>query len=127
LVFGPSFRIAVDVAVSLPWERMLLSVITIIQDRTLKEQDHAAPLEPEGLRKIKSRFKSSGIKLATFKSQDILHSIEQVQRDKLKTRRDSMFKNTIRSFWWNEKIIQGSPVERRFEMFWEISLLKKIC
>ena len=51
-------------------------------DRTWKGTDHAASLEPEGLRKLCRDLKAVH-KALRFKSQDIL-PIEQVQRDKLK-------------------------------------------
>lgn len=51
-------------------------------DRTWKGTDHAASLEPEGLRKL-SRDLRAVHKALQFKSQDVL-PIEQVQRDKLK-------------------------------------------
>ena len=54
-------------------------------DRTWKGTDHAASLEPEGLRKLCRDLKAVS-KALSFKSQDIL-PIEQVQRDKLKNRK----------------------------------------
>jgi len=51
-------------------------------DRTWKGTDHAASLEPTGLRKL-CRDVRNVSKALTYKAQDIL-SIEQVQRDKLK-------------------------------------------
>lgn len=54
-------------------------------DRTWKGTDHAASLEPEGLRKLCRDLKAVH-KALTFKSQDIL-PIEQVQRDKLKNKK----------------------------------------
>jgi len=51
-------------------------------DRTWKGTDHAASLEPDGLRRLCRDIKNVD-KALTFKSQDIL-PVEQVQRDKLK-------------------------------------------
>lgn len=51
-------------------------------DRTWKGTDHAASLEPDGLRKLVRDLKATWESL-TFKSEDVL-PIEQVQRDKLK-------------------------------------------
>lgn len=54
-------------------------------DRTWKGTDHSASLEPSGLRKL-SRDLRAVHKALTYKQQDIL-PIEQVQRDKLKYRK----------------------------------------
>lgn len=51
-------------------------------DRTWKGTDHAASLEPDGVRKL-ARDCRAVAKALTYKSQDIL-DIEKVQRDKLK-------------------------------------------
>jgi N-acetylneuraminate synthase len=51
-------------------------------DRTWKGTDHAASLEPDGLRRLCRDLKSVDMAL-TYKSQDIL-PVEQIQRDKLK-------------------------------------------
>lgn len=51
-------------------------------DRTWKGTDHAASLEPDGLRRLVRDLRAVE-KALNFKSQDIL-PIEQVQRDKLK-------------------------------------------
>ena len=53
-------------------------------DRTWKGTDHAASLEPEGIRRLKKDLKDTYSAL-TFKDIEIL-GIEQVQRDKLKYR-----------------------------------------
>lgn len=53
-------------------------------DRTWKGTDHAASLEPEGVRKLK-RDLNATYRALTYKSQEIL-PIEQPQRDKLKYR-----------------------------------------
>ncbi|RIV44615.1 N-acetylneuraminate synthase family protein [Flagellimonas pelagia] len=52
------------------------------KDRTWKGTDHAASLEPAGLRKL-CRDLNATHKALTYKQEDIL-GIEQVQRDKLK-------------------------------------------
>lgn len=51
-------------------------------DRTWKGTDHAASLEPDGMRRLCRDLKNVNLALA-HKSQDIL-AVEQVQRDKLK-------------------------------------------
>ena len=51
-------------------------------DRTWKGTDHAASLEPDGMRKL-ARDARAVYKALTYKNQDIL-DIEHVQRDKLK-------------------------------------------
>lgn len=53
-------------------------------DRTWKGTDHAASLEPDGVRKL-VRNLNSAYKALTYKSQEVL-PIEQIQRDKLKYR-----------------------------------------
>ena len=53
-------------------------------DRTWKGTDHAASLEPDGMRRLKRDLESTWKALA-YKEQEIL-PIEQVQRDKLKYR-----------------------------------------
>ena len=54
-------------------------------DRTWKGTDHAASLEPDGIRKLVRDLKAVYASL-TYKSSEIL-PIEQVQRDKLKYRK----------------------------------------
>lgn len=54
-------------------------------DRTWKGTDHAASLEPEGIRKLKRDLVAVN-KALTYKSVEVL-PIEQVQRDKLKYRK----------------------------------------
>lgn len=51
-------------------------------DRTWKGTDHAASLEPDGVRKL-ARDCRAVAKALTFKSEDVL-DIEKIQRDKLK-------------------------------------------
>ncbi|WAC01946.1 N-acetylneuraminate synthase family protein [Lacinutrix neustonica] len=75
--------IAVDVAAYTLGANIIERHYTI--DRTWKGTDHAASLEPMGLRKL-SRDVHAVYKALSFKSQDIL-PIEQVQRDKLKNQK----------------------------------------
>jgi N-acetylneuraminate synthase len=77
---GHHLGIAVDVAAYTLGANIIERHYTI--DRTWKGTDHAASLEPMGLRKL-SRDVNAVHKALNFKSQDIL-PIEQVQRDKLK-------------------------------------------
>ncbi|NBY19235.1 N-acetylneuraminate synthase, partial [bacterium] len=51
-------------------------------DRTWKGTDHAASLEPDGMRKL-CRDTASVFKALDYKKQEIL-SVEEVQRNKLK-------------------------------------------
>ena len=53
-------------------------------DRTFKGTDHAASLEPDGIRRLKRNLESTKEAL-TYKAEEIL-PIEKVQRDKLKYR-----------------------------------------
>lgn len=53
-------------------------------DRTWKGTDHAASLEPEGIRQLKQGLEDT-YQALTYKSMEVL-PIEQVQRDKLKYR-----------------------------------------
>ena len=55
------------------------------KDRTWKGTDHAASLEPEGLRKLVRNLNNSH-KALQYKEKDIL-DIEQIQREKLKNRK----------------------------------------
>lgn len=80
---GHHLGIAVDVAAYTLGANVIERHYTL--DRTWKGTDHAASLEPMGLRKL-SRDLSAVHKALTFKSQDIL-PIEQVQRDKLKNQK----------------------------------------
>ncbi len=77
---GHHLGIAVDIAAYTLGANIIERHYTL--DRTWKGTDHAASLEPEGVRKL-SRDLKAVHKALTFKSQDIL-PIEQVQRDKLK-------------------------------------------
>lgn len=80
---GHHLGIAVDVAAYTLGANIIERHYTI--DRTWKGTDHAASLEPMGLRKL-SRDLNAVHKALSYKSQDIL-PIEQVQRDKLKNQK----------------------------------------
>ena len=80
---GHHLGIAVDVAAYTLGANIIERHYTI--DRTWNGTDHAASLEPEGLRKLCRDLKAVS-KALTFKSQDIL-PVEQVQRDKLKNKK----------------------------------------
>jgi len=80
---GHHLGIAVDVAAYTLGANIIERHYTL--DRTWKGTDHAASLEPEGLRKL-SRDLKAVHKALQYKSQDIL-PIEQVQRDKLKNKK----------------------------------------
>ncbi|PIA78000.1 N-acetylneuraminate synthase [Gaetbulibacter sp. 4G1] len=80
---GHHLGIAVDVAAFTLGANIIERHYTI--DRTWKGTDHAASLEPMGLRKL-SRDLNAVYKALNFKSQDVL-PIEQVQRDKLKNKK----------------------------------------
>ncbi len=80
---GHHLGIAVDVAAYALGANIVERHYTI--DRTWKGTDHAASLEPMGLRKL-SRDLNAVHQALAYKSQDIL-PIEQVQRDKLKNQK----------------------------------------
>ncbi|TYB80161.1 N-acetylneuraminate synthase [Bizionia saleffrena] len=80
---GHHLGIAVDIAAYTLGANIIERHYTI--DRTWKGTDHAASLEPMGLRKLSRDLRAVHDAL-TFKSQDIL-PIEQVQRDKLKNQK----------------------------------------
>lgn len=77
---GHHLGIAVDVAAYTLGAHVIERHYTL--DRTWKGTDHAASLEPMGLRKL-TRDLQATYEALTYKEQDIL-AIEQVQRDKLK-------------------------------------------
>ena len=79
---GHHLGIAVDIAAYTLGASIIERHYTL--DRTWKGTDHAASLEPDGIRKLK-RDLESVYKALTYKEQEIL-PIEQVQRDKLKFR-----------------------------------------
>lgn len=80
---GHHLGIAVDIAAFTLGAHIIERHYTI--DRTWKGTDHAASLEPMGLRKL-SRDLNAVYEALTFKNSDIL-PIEQVQRDKLKNKK----------------------------------------
>jgi len=80
---GHHLGIAVDIAAYTLGANIIERHYTI--DRTWKGTDHAASLEPMGLRKL-SRDLNAVHQALDYKSQDIL-PIEQVQRDKLKNQK----------------------------------------
>ena len=80
---GHHLGIAVDIAAYTLGANIIERHYTI--DRTWKGTDHAASLEPMGLRKL-SRDLNAVYKALDYKNQDIL-PIEQVQRDKLKNQK----------------------------------------
>lgn len=80
---GHHLGIAVDIAAYTLGANIIERHYTL--DRTWKGTDHAASLEPMGLRKL-SRDLNAVYKSLDYKMQDIL-PIEQVQRDKLKNQK----------------------------------------
>jgi N-acetylneuraminate synthase len=80
---GHHLGIAIDVAAYALGASFIERHYTL--DRTWKGTDHAASLEPDGIRRIVRDLKATFQSL-TFKEKDIL-DIEQVQRDKLKYRK----------------------------------------
>lgn len=80
---GHHLGIAVDVAAFTLGANIIERHYTI--DRTWKGTDHAASLEPMGLRKL-SRDLNAVHKALNYKKQDIL-PIEQIQRNKLKNQK----------------------------------------
>ena len=80
---GHHLGIAVDMAAYTLGANVIERHYTL--DRTWKGTDHAASLEPAGLRKL-SRDLNAVYESLTYKAQDIL-PIEQVQRDKLKNQK----------------------------------------
>lgn len=77
---GHHLGIAVDIAAYTLGAHIIERHFTL--DRTWKGTDHAASLEPMGLRKLCRDLRATH-KALTYKQKDILE-IEQVQRDKLK-------------------------------------------
>ena len=75
--------ISVDIAAYTLGAEMFERHFTL--DRTWKGTDHAASLEPDGMRRLKRNL-SQAHEALTYKSEEIL-PIEQVQRDKLKYRK----------------------------------------
>lgn len=79
---GHHLGIAIDVAAYTLGASVIERHYTL--NRTWKGTDHAASLEPEGVRKLVRNLNAAYISL-TYKSEDIL-PIEQIQRNKLKYR-----------------------------------------
>lgn len=77
---GHHLGIAIDVAAFALGARFFERHFTL--DRTLKGTDHAASLEPDGLRRLWRDLQATARSL-TYKPKDIL-DVEQEQRDKLK-------------------------------------------
>lgn len=80
---GHHLGIAVDIAAYTLGASTIERHYTL--DRTWKGTDHAASLEPEGIRKLKRDLESTYLAL-NYKKEEIL-DIEKVQRDKLKYRK----------------------------------------
>jgi N-acetylneuraminate synthase len=80
---GHHLGIAIDVAAYTLGASVFERHYTL--DRTFKGTDHAASLEPDGIRRLKRNLQTTKEAL-TYKSEEIL-PIEQVQRDKLKYRK----------------------------------------
>lgn len=80
---GHHLGIAIDIAAYTLGAQYIERHYTL--DRTWKGTDHAASLEPDGIRKLKRNLNQTYESLA-YKNEDIL-PIEQVQRDKLKYRK----------------------------------------
>ena len=80
---GHHLGIAIDVAAYTLGASVIERHFTL--DRTWKGTDHAASLEPDGVRKLVRNLNSTYDAL-TYKTEEIL-PIEKVQRDKLKYRK----------------------------------------
>ena len=80
---GHHLGIAVDIAAYTLGANYVERHYTL--DRTWKGTDHAASLEPDGVRKLKRNLEAV-YKSLTLKKQEVL-PIEQVQREKLKYRK----------------------------------------
>lgn len=74
--------IAIDIAAYTLGANVIERHFTL--DRTWKGTDHAASLEPDGIRKLKRNLEAT-YKSLTYKNTEIL-DVEKVQRDKLKYR-----------------------------------------
>ena len=81
---GHHLGIAVDIAAYTLGASWIERHFTL--DRTWKGTDHAASLEPTGLRKL-SRDLKAAYKTFTYKKSDIL-DIESIQREKLKYKKN---------------------------------------
>ena len=80
---GHHLGIAIDIAAYTLGASVIERHYTL--DRTWKGTDHAASLEPDGVRKLVRNLNST-YEALSYKTEDIL-PIEQVQRDKLKYRK----------------------------------------
>ena len=80
---GHHLGIAVDIAAYTLGANIIERHYTL--DRTWKGTDHAASLEPEGIRKLKRNLNAT-YEALSYKREDIL-DIEKIQRDKLKYRK----------------------------------------
>jgi sialic acid synthase len=80
---GHHLGIAVDIAAYTLGAKWIERHFT--KDRTWKGTDHAASLEPEGMKKLIRNLNATFLAL-TYKEKEIL-DIEQVQRDKLKNKK----------------------------------------
>lgn len=80
---GHHLGIAIDVAAYTLGASIFERHYTL--DRTLKGTDHAASLEPDGIRRLKRNLEGA-YEALTYKPEEIL-PIEKVQRDKLKYRK----------------------------------------
>lgn len=90
---GHHLGIAVDVAAYTLGAEIIERHYTL--DRTWKGTDHAASLEPDGIRKLVRNLNAVQQSL-TYKSSEVL-MIEQVQRDKLKYRKNNGLESYITS------------------------------
>ena len=72
--------IAIDIAAYTLGARIIERHFTL--NRTWKGTDHAASLEPDGLRRLERDLKNT-YKALTYKKEEIL-DVEKIQRDKLK-------------------------------------------
>lgn len=80
---GHHLGIAIDVSAYTLGANMIERHYTL--DRTWKGTDHAASLEPEGMRRLKRDLEAT-YKALTYKENELLE-IEKIQRDKLKYRK----------------------------------------
>ena len=80
---GHHLGIAIDIAAYTLGAKWIERHFT--KDRTFKGTDHAASLEPEGMKKL-IRNLNATFQALNYKSKEIL-DIEQIQRDKLKNRK----------------------------------------
>lgn len=98
---GHHLGIAVDVAAYTLGASVIERHYTL--DRTWKGTDHAASLEPDGVRKLVRNLKAV-YEALKFKSEEIL-PIEMEQREKLKYRRENMNQGSFPPK--NEEVVSG--------------------